>query len=107
MTKGRIVTVKVMPNGKVATRKRFRVRRVGHRWRIECTYWNPVSGEFDSSVHVAFLWRVRSKAYAERACRSHFRPAWNWWYETPERVRETARKASVRIRIIKSKEFKG
>ena len=98
----RIVTVKVMPNGKVATRKRFHVRRVDHRWRIECTYWNPVSGEWDSFVHVAFLWRVRSKAYAERVCRSHFRPSWNWWYETPERVRETAKKAGVRVRLVKS-----
>ncbi len=98
----RIVTVKVMPDGRVATRKRFRVRRVDHRWRIECTYWNPVSGEWNSFVHVAFLWRVRSKAYAERVCRSHFRPAWNWWYETPERVRETARKAGVRVRLVKS-----
>lgn len=62
----RIVTVKVMPDGRVATRKRFRVRRVDHRWRIERTYWNPVSGEWNSFVHIAFLRRVKSKAYAER-----------------------------------------
>ena len=102
----RIVTVKVMPDGRVATCRRFGVRRVGHRWRIEGTYWNPVTGDFDSSVHMSFLWRVRSKAYAERVCRSRFWPMWVWWYATPERVRETARKAGVRVRMVKSKEFK-
>lgn len=102
----RIVTVRVMPDGRVATRVKYRLHRVDHRWRVEGTHWNPVSGEFNSFVYVVFLWRIRSKAYAERVCRSHFRPAWNWWYETPERVRETARKAGVRVRIVKSKEFK-
>ena len=100
----RIVTVKVLPDGRVATRTRMTALRIDHRWRIKGTHWNPVSGKFDSFVVVAFLSRVRSKAYAERVCRSYFRPNWNWWYETPERVRETAKKASVRVRIVKSKE---
>lgn len=113
MTKGKVadavtprsVTVRVFPDGRAATCTRFAVRRIDRRWRVVGTHWNPVSGEWDSSVYVALLPRVRTKAGALRLCRGHFAPAWCWWAvagdatRAVEYVRGTARKAGVRARI--------
>ena len=113
MTKGRVddavtprsVTVRVFPDGRVATCTRFAVRRIDHRWRVVGTHWNPASGEWGSFVHVVFLPRVRTKAWAMRLCRAHFGPAWSWWAvagdaaRAMEYVRRTARKAGVRARF--------
>ena len=113
MTKGKVddavtprsVTVRVYPDGRVATCARFAVRRIDHRWRVVGTRWNPVSGEWDSHVYVAFLPRVRTKSWAMRLCRRHFGTIWNWWaiagdaVRAVEQVRKTAKTAGVRARF--------
>ena len=113
MTKGRVddavtprsVTVRVFPDGRVATCTRFAVRRIDHRWRFVGTRWNPVSGEWDSFVYVTFLPRVRTKSRALRLCQGHFGPSRCWWAvagdaaRAMEYVRGTARKAGVRARF--------
>ena len=114
MTKGKVdgavtprsVTVRVFPDGRVATCTRFSVRRIDHRWRVVGTHWNPVSGEWDSFVNVVFQPRVRTKSWAMRLCRAHFgRPSWGRWAVADDAaravdyVRETAKKAGVRVRI--------
>jgi len=100
------VTVRVFPDGRVATQTRFAVRRVDRRWRFAGTHWNPVSGEWDSFVHVTFLPRVRTKAWALRLCRGHFKPSWGWWAvagdasQAMDYVRGVAKKAGVRVRFV-------
>ena len=100
------MTVKVLPDGRMATVTRIVVRRASRgRWGVFGECYNLVSGGFESNRHWLFTWRVRTKREARRICRSHLRPSyWVWWWTTPESVRRKAKEVGVRVRIVKSKE---
>lgn len=100
----RSATVRVLPDGKVATRVRFSVRRVGHRWSICGISYNPLMGRFTWFKHVVLMPRVRTKSYALRLVSQHFRPYWNWYLATPDQVRRTAKESGVRVRLVEYKE---
>ena len=95
------VTVRVLPDGKVATRTRFSVVRAGgHRWAVCGTNYNPVEGRFNAFKHVVFMSRVRTKRQAAILCRMHFPERWNWYLTDPESVRRKAKEAGIRVRFV-------
>ena len=95
------VTVRVLPDGRVATRVRFSVVRVdGHRWAVCGTNYNPVEGRFNAFKHVVFMTQVRTKRRAAILCRMHFPGHWNWYLIDPEFVRRKAKEAGIRIRFV-------
>lgn len=95
------VTVRVLPDGKVATQVRFSVVSAGgHRWAVCGTNYNPVEGRFNAFKHVVFMTRVRTKRQAAILCRMHFPRRWNWYLADPEFVRKKAKEAGIRIRFV-------
>jgi len=95
------VTVRILPNGRVATQVRFSVVSAGgHRWAVCGTNYNPVEGRFNAFKHIVFMTRVRTKRQAAILCRMHFPKRWNWYLIDPEFVRKKAKEAGIRVRFV-------